>query len=155
MAGGNYANFFGEKSPVLVRVFAFSRGAGGLTRKMMEPATPKQLDWPEALATVTACSYDAGAGRAMAFGLPTSKHFRIAFNYWANGELHSGEFTSEKAVPQGTLFPIHYNPEAPHENTHASNSATTALTRSPLIAVGIIGSIILSLVWFAILRSCH
>ena len=32
MAGGNYANFFGEKSPVLTGLFVFSTGAGGLTR---------------------------------------------------------------------------------------------------------------------------
>jgi hypothetical protein len=31
MAGGNYANFFEEKSPVLARGFVFSRGERGLT----------------------------------------------------------------------------------------------------------------------------
>jgi hypothetical protein len=109
------------------------------------------------MATVTACHYETGAGRAMAFGIPTSKHFRIAFNYWApnsagQSELHTGEFTSAKAIPQGTLFPIRYNPEAAHENTHTASSSTT---RSPLIAIGVIGSILLSLAWFAILRGCH
>ena len=109
------------------------------------------------MATVTACKFDIGAGRAMAFGLPTGKHFRITYNYWARNaegkdELHTGEYTSAKAVPQGTLFPIRYNPEAAHENTH---SASMPSTRSPLIAIGIIGSIVLSLVWFAILRGCH
>jgi hypothetical protein len=104
------------------------------------------------MATVTACHYEAGAGRAMAFGLPTSKHFRISFNYNANGEIHQGEFYSAKAIPQNTLFPIRYNPEAAHENTH---SASSSATRSPLIAIGIIGSVILTLAWFAILRGCH
>jgi hypothetical protein len=109
------------------------------------------------MATVTACRYDTGAGRALAFGLPTSKRFRIAFNYWApnsagQNELHSGEFTSAKAIPQGTLFPIRYNPEATHENTH---SAATPSTRSAMIVIGIIGSVILLLAWFAILRGCH
>lgn len=115
--------------------------------------------WPEAMATVTACKYEAGAGRATAFGLPTSRHFRITFNYWAPGELneptlHSGEFTSEKPVPQNTLFPIRYNPAAPHEHSRSQTSATAALTRSPWIAIGIIGSIILSLIWFALMRGC-
>ena len=35
------------------------------------------------MATVTACKYESGAGRALAFGLPTTRHFRITFNYWA------------------------------------------------------------------------
>lgn len=109
------------------------------------------------MATVTSCRYDTGAGGAMAFGIPTGKHFRISFNYWApnaegKDELHTGEFMSAKAIPQGTLFPTRYNPEAAHENSH---STSMPLTRSPILAIGIIGSVILSLAWFAILRSCH
>ena len=90
---------------------------------------PDRDTWPEAMATVTACKYESGAGRAMAFGLPTTRHFRITFNYWAPNadgtpELHTGELTSAKAMPQGTLFPIHYNPETPHETTlHRSTHA--------------------------------
>ena len=72
--------------------------------------------WPEAMATVTACHYEAGALRAMAFGLPTPKHFRISFNYWAGDELHTGEFASPVALPQGHLFSIAYNPADPRES---------------------------------------
>jgi hypothetical protein len=115
--------------------------------------TAEQATWPEALATVTACKYDFGAGRTLAFGIPTSKHFRISYNYFANDELHTGEFTSAKAIPQGHLFPIHYNPDAPHQNSHDASSIP--ITRSPVIVIGIIGSIILSLAWFAVLRGCH
>jgi hypothetical protein len=104
------------------------------------------------MATVTACKYEFGAGRALAFGVPSDKHFLITFNYWANDELHTGDFHSEKAIPQGTLFPITYNPEAPHEH---SQSSPASITRSPLIAIGIIGSIILSTAWFLVLRGCH
>lgn len=67
------------------------------------------------MATVLACHYETGAGRALAFGIPTLRHYRITFNYWANGTLHTGELRSEKAIPQGTLFPIRYNPDTPHE----------------------------------------
>ena len=88
-------------------------------------ATP--TPWPQAMATVTACKYEFGAGRALAFGAPSDKHFLITFNYWANGELHTGDFTSEKAIPQGTLFPITYNPEAPHE--HSQSSAASTISR--------------------------
>jgi hypothetical protein len=104
------------------------------------------------MATVTACKYEFGAGRALAFGVPTTKHFLISFNYWANGEIHTGEYTSKTAVPQGTLFPLHYNPEAPHEH---SKSGSVPLARNPVIAIGIIGSIILSFAWLAILRGCR
>jgi hypothetical protein len=118
-----------------------------------EPITDKAA-WPEALATVTACKYDAGAGRTLAFGIPTSKHFRISYNYFADDEIHPGEFTSAKPIPQGTLFPIRYNPDAPHQNSHdTSNSPQNP--RAPLLTIGIAGSIILSLIWLAILRSCH
>ncbi len=116
--------------------------------------TPEQADWPEALATVTACKYEFGAGRALAFGIPTSKHFRISYNYFADDELHTGEFTSAKAIPQGRLFPIRYNPDAPHLNSH-DTAGEPQSTRGPMLAVGIIGSLILSLAWFAILRGCH
>ena len=124
---------------------------------MTAPTTDQHPNWPEAMATVTACKFDIGAGRAMAFGLPTGKHFRITFNYWARNaegkdELHTGEFMSAKAIPQGTLFPTRYNPEAAHENSH---SDAASITRSPILAIGIIGSVILSLAWFAILRGCH
>jgi hypothetical protein len=108
--------------------------------------------WPEALATVLSCTYDFGAGRAL-IGIPTNKHFRIAYNYFADGELHTGEFSAEKAIPQGTLFPIRYNPEAPHENTHSA--ATSQTSRPPILLIGVIGSLILSLAWFAVLRGCH
>ena len=104
------------------------------------------------MATVLECHYDMRAGRAMAFGAPSGKHFRIRYNYNANGELHESEFYSEKAIPQNTLFPIRYNPEAAHENTH---SASIPSTRSPLIAIGIIGAAILTLAWFAMLRGCY
>lgn len=117
---------------------------------MTSPATPAH--WPEAMATVTTCHYNAGAGRALAFGLPTTRHFEITFNYWANGTLHTGEFTSEKPIPQGTLFPLHFNPEAPHENS--KKTAASGL-RSPVLILGLVGSVILSLAWFLILRGCR
>jgi len=78
----------------------------------MKPTAP----WPEAMATVTACTYNAGAGQVLAFGIPLNEHFRISFNYWANNELHTGEFASAVALPQGHLFSIAYNPAAPGES---------------------------------------
>ena len=108
--------------------------------------------WPEALATVLSCTYDFGAGRALV-GIPTDKHFRIAYNYFADGELHTGEFSAAKAMPQGTLFPIRYNPDSPHDHTHPNAPSITS--RPPILLIGILGSLILSLAWFAVLRGCH
>jgi hypothetical protein len=112
--------------------------------------------WPEAMATVTACRYKIDTGRALAFGLPTMRRFHITFNYWAPNadnidELHTGELTSEKAMPVGTLFPIRYHPDAP-QTTHSATAPEP--TRNPILAIGIIGSIMLSFVWLLILRGC-
>jgi hypothetical protein len=109
------------------------------------------------MATVTACKYEFGAGRALAFGLPTTRHFRITYNYWAPNaegtpELHIAELTSSKAMPVGTVFPIHYHPAAPHETTHSTALPTT--NRNPLLIIGILGSVVLSLAWLLILRGC-
>lgn len=122
---------------------------------MNQEPTTNETAWPEALATVTACKYEAGAGRALAFGVPTTKHFRISYNYFADDEIHTGEFTSEKPIPQGTLFPIRYNPNAPQQNSHVPHSGASQNPRAATLTIGIIGSIILSLAWFAILRGCH
>jgi hypothetical protein len=76
----------------------------------------RDAPWPEAMATVTACHYETGALQAMAFGIPTTKHFLISFNYWAGDELHTGEFASAAALPQRHLFSIAYNPTAPGDS---------------------------------------
>jgi hypothetical protein len=123
-----------------------------LNAKPNQNVSHDQHEWPEALATVTACKYEFGAGRALAFGIPTTRHFRISYNYFADGELHTGEFSSAKAIPQGQLFPIRYNPDAPHQNSH---DASRAFAQGPVLVIGIIGSIVLSLTWFAVLRGCH
>ena len=79
---------------------------------------PDRDTWPEAMATVTACKYESGAGRAMAFGLPTTRHFRIAFNYWAPNpdgtpELHTGELASAEAMPRAHSSPSTTTPKHP------------------------------------------
>jgi hypothetical protein len=112
-----------------------------------------QSEWPEVLATVTECKYDVGAGRALAFGIPTRKHFLIYYNYFADGEFHSGELRSAKPIPQGHLFPIRYDPDAPHEHNHAFS--TTSSNRNPTLVIGIFGSVILLFLWLAILRGCY
>ena len=118
------------------------------------PTSTTDPDWPTALATVTECHYDLRAGRALAFGLPSSKHYRICYNYNASGQLHTGEFYSATAIPQNTLFPIRYDPAATHSHTH-DRASTTPNPRTAMLTIGLIGSVILSLVWCAVLRGCH
>ena len=106
-------------------------------------------DWPEAMAEVTECHYDVRAGRALAFGLTSTEHFRIAYNYRVGDELHTGECFSEQARPQGSLFPIHYDPDLPHVSH--SDGAPKAI---PLLAIGVVGSIALSFIVLLVLRGC-
>ena len=84
----------------------------------MADEEPFQEDWPEAMAEVTECHYDVRAGLSLAFGLTSDKHFRIAYSYRVGDELYPGEYFSETARLQGSLFPIHYDPEMP--NVHRS-----------------------------------
>lgn len=112
--------------------------------------------WPTAMATVTSCRYTAGAGRAIAFGLPTIKHFIIQYNYWADGELHEGEFASEKALAQGTLFELAYNPEAPHEHDagRSETPASAQTVRRAQIMLGLAGTVVLAMAWLLLMRGC-
>jgi hypothetical protein len=109
-------------------------------------------DWPQAIATVLECRYDMRAGRAL-IGIPSGKHFRIRYNYFANGDTHEAELFSATAIPQNTLFPIRYNPDLPTDHTH-DHAATTPNPRIAMLTIGIIGSVILSLAWLFVLRGC-
>jgi len=112
--------------------------------------------WPEAIATVLECRYDMRAGRALAFGVPSGKHFRIRYNYYADGALHEGQLYSATAMPQNTLFPVRYNPDLPHEHSHDQIAAPGAPgSRRAVFVVGVVGSVVLSLAWFAVLRGCR
>lgn len=117
---------------------------------MTQDADPS--DWPEALATVLQCKYETRAGRAIAFGLPTNKHFRITYNYWAGGELHDGECFTEKALPVGTLFPIRYNPRLPQRSRHGTSAP--ARGGLPLLPIAVAAAAFVWLVWMLALRGC-
>ena len=67
-------------------------------------------------------------------------------------KLTPDEFTSPTYLEQGATFSIAYNPLAPEQN---SKSAATPTTKTPLFAIGVAGSIILSLVWLALMRGCN
>jgi hypothetical protein len=110
--------------------------------------------WVATEATVTTCRYESPGLSTLAFGFQTTQKFRITFEYYAHGQLYSGEFQSPLAIPQNERIPITYNPLDPQQNSRALIANPTA-TRPPLIAIGIAGSIVLSLLWLAVLRGCH
>lgn len=100
------------------------------------------------MAEVTECRYDVRAGRVLAFGLSSDKHFRITYNYRVGDELHQGECFSATARLRGSLFPIHYDPDLP------GSSHSRGVPRAfPLLAVGVAGSVAVSLLLLA-LRRC-
>ena len=92
------------------------------------------------MAEVTECRYDVRAGRVLAFGLTSNKHFRITYNYRVGDELHTGECFSETARLQGSLFLIQYDPDL-----HGSSHFSGAPRPLSLLVVGFAGSITLSL----------
>jgi hypothetical protein len=110
--------------------------------------------WIATEATVTTCRYQSPGLSTLAFGFQTTQKFRITFDYYAHGRVYSGEFQSPVAIPQNERFPITYNPLDPQQNSRALIPNPTT-TRPPLVAIGIAGSIVLSLLWLAILRGCH
>jgi hypothetical protein len=110
--------------------------------------------WIATEATVTTCKYQSPGLSTLAFGFQTTQKFRITFDYYAHGRLYSGEFQSPVAIPQNERIPITYNPLDPQQNNRSFIPRTTP-TRPPLIAIGIAGSVVLSLLWLAILRSCN
>jgi len=108
--------------------------------------------WQETQARVTACKYEFAAPTTLSLGIPSDKHFLITFTYYAHAKTYTGEFASPTYLEQGALFPITYNPLAPQQN---SKSASAPTTRTPLFAIGIAGSIILSLLYLTYLRGCQ
>ena len=124
---------------------------------MNSPAAPEppppDTPWIATQATVTSCRYQfAGLGN-LAFGFSTQKKFRIAFDYYAHGQLYSDEFQSPIAIPQNQRIALTYNPLHPEQNSRTSTPSPGA-ARNPLVAIGILGSVLLSLLWLGILRSC-
>jgi hypothetical protein len=112
--------------------------------------------WIATEATVTTCRYRSPGLSILAFGFQTGEKFRITFDYYAHGRLYTGEFQSPTAIPQNEHIPITYNPLHPEQNSRAyAPAASTLSTRPPILAIGIAGSILLSLLWIGIMHGCN
>jgi hypothetical protein len=109
--------------------------------------------WIATQATVTSCHYQFAGLSNMAFGFSRQKKFRIAFDYYAHGQLYSGEFQSPVAIAQNERIDLTYNPLHPEQNNLTFGSNAHLMSGS-LIGIGILGSLVLSLLWLAIVRGC-
>ena len=108
--------------------------------------------WIETEATIVSCRYQFAGLNTLTMGIQTGEKFRIAFEYYAHGRLYSGEFQSPAAIAQSSKIPIRYNPLQPSENTYSSSAPAGAGRQ--LMAIGVAGSVLLSLLWLAFLRGC-
>lgn len=109
--------------------------------------------WLETEAKVTACRYRFSGSNLLLLGVATdSNHYLISFSYYAHAKTYNDQFTSPVAIGQGETIIVRYNPLNPRENDKSAQSSTA---RSPLFAIGIAGSVILSLLYLALVRSCN
>jgi hypothetical protein len=109
--------------------------------------------WIATQGTVTSCRFQFAGLSSLAFGFSTQKKFRIAFDYYAHGQLYSGEFQSPVAIAQNERIDLTYNPLHPEQNSRTFGS-NAYLTGGSLFAIGVLGSVVLSLLWLAIVRGC-
>ncbi len=124
------------------------------------PGTAKPVDddspsWLETQAEVTACRYIFSRMNTLTLGIAIdSNRFRISYTYYAHATTFSNEFTSPVAMEQGKTFPVFYNPLNPQENRQSVPGAVS-ISRTPLFALGIAGSIVISLLYLAMMRGCN
>jgi hypothetical protein len=89
----------------------------------MMPEHPHPADWIAQEGCVTTCRFQFAGLEYMAFGGSTQKKFRITFDYYAHGKLHSDEFQSDEAIPQDTRISLSYNPHNPAQNSRGRSSS--------------------------------
>ncbi len=119
-----------------------------------DPPFSDRDHWIETTATITTCRYQFAHLNTLTLGLPTTRRFRLTFDYYAHGRVHSGEFEANHAIPQNSRLPVRYNPLNPAQNSLAENSDTSGGARPSLLLFGVAGSVVLSLLWLAFLRGC-
>ncbi len=116
---------------------------------------PKTTPWIATTATVTTCRFQSPALTTLIIGVNTNEKFRITFDYYAHGRLYSDEFQSPEAIPQNTTLEITYNPLDPAENSRTHRPTEAPATAPPTWVIGVAGSVVLSLIWLVVLKSCH
>jgi len=110
------------------------------------------VPWLETQAEVTACRYEFARMNSLCLGITSRNYFIISFSYYAHAKTFFDEFTSPVAMGKGENLPVFYNPLNPQQN---SRSEAAPASRVPLFAFGIAGSIVLSLLYLAMISGCN
>jgi len=123
-----------------------------IASKIAQPLN-SSVPWLETQAEVTACHYEFARMNTLSLGIATKPNqFIISFTYYAHAKTFSDEFASPVAMEQGKIFPIFYNPLNPQQNRQSESASTS---REPLFALGIASSIVISLLYIAMMHGCN
>jgi hypothetical protein len=115
----------------------------------LDPSVP----WLETQAEVTACRYEFARLNTLSLGIGTRPNqFTVSFSYYAHAKTFSDEFTSPVARGKGETFPVLYNPLNPQQNSRSESAPTS---RVPVFAYGVAGSIVISLLYLAMMGGCQ
>ena len=110
------------------------------------------VPWLETEAEVTACRYEFARMNTLSLGIATRPNqFIVSFSYYAHAQTLCDEFASPVAMGKGETFPVFYNPLNPQQN---SRSETPPGSRAPLFAFGVAGSVVISLLYLAMMGGC-
>ena len=106
--------------------------------------------WMETEARVTACRYEFARMNTFTLGIAANTDkFTISFTYYAHGRTYSDNFISPVARAQGETFSVSYNALNPRQNTKSASNSTNT---SELFAIGIVVYILLSILFFTMVR---
>jgi hypothetical protein len=110
------------------------------------------IPWLETQAEVIACRYEFARMNTLTLGFATRPNqFIVSFSYYAHARTFHDQFTSPVAMGKGETFPVFYNPLNPQQNRQSELAPAGTV---PLFAFGIAGSIIISLLYLAMMGGC-
>jgi hypothetical protein len=111
------------------------------------------IPWLETQAEVTACRYEFARMNTLTLGIATRPNqFMVSFSYYAHAKTFCDEFSSAVAMGRGETFPVFYNPLNPQQNRRSELAPTS---RVPVFAFGIAGSVVVSLLYLAMMGGCQ
>jgi len=111
------------------------------------------VPWLETQAEVTACRYEFARMNTLSLGIATSrKQFVVSFSYYAHAKTFCDEFTSPVAMGKSETFPVFYNPLNPQQNSRSVSAPTSGV---PVFVYGVAGSIVISLLYIAMMGGCQ
>jgi hypothetical protein len=121
-------------------------------------STPTQpfdasVPWLETQAEVSACRYEFARMNTLSLGIATRPNqFIVSFSYYAHAKTFCDEFTSPVAMGKSETFPVFYNPLNPQQNSRSVSAPTNGV---PVFVYGVAGSIVISLLYIAMMGGCQ